>query len=139
GGAIGWLKWKPEPGVPSSGFSANVSEAARPAVAVLGFRNLSGREDAQWLSLAIAEMVTTELAATEALRTIPGENINRMRMELALGDADSFGAEMLTRIKGNLSANFLVSGSYVLVGEGAGTTLRLDVRLQNAGDGRMVA
>ncbi len=35
--------------------------AARPAVAVLGFRNLAGREDVQWLSTALSEMLTTEL------------------------------------------------------------------------------
>src|SRR5579871_263425 len=40
----------------------------RPAIAVLGFRNLSGREDSKWLSVALAEMLNTELAAGEHLR-----------------------------------------------------------------------
>jgi serine/threonine protein kinase len=35
----------------------------RPLVAVLGFRNLSARPEAAWLSTAIAEMLTFELAA----------------------------------------------------------------------------
>jgi DNA-binding winged helix-turn-helix (wHTH) protein len=34
----------------------------RRSVAVVGFKNLSGRRDAVWLSTALAEMLTTELA-----------------------------------------------------------------------------
>ena len=47
----------------------------RRSIAVLGFRNVSGRPDAAWLSTAFSEMLTTELAAGEQLRTIPGENV----------------------------------------------------------------
>jgi TolB-like protein len=46
---------------------------ARRAVAVLGFKNLSGQPDVAWLSTALAEMLTTELAAGEHLRTIPAK------------------------------------------------------------------
>jgi DNA-binding winged helix-turn-helix (wHTH) protein len=49
----------------------------RPSVAVLGFRNLSGRQDTKWFSGALAEMLNTELAAGEHLRIIPGEQIAR--------------------------------------------------------------
>src|SRR5262249_31603309 len=47
----------------------------RRSVAVLGFKNLSGRADEAWLSTALSEMLTTELAAGEKLRTIPEENV----------------------------------------------------------------
>ena len=57
-------------GAPSS--RGNDGGQLRPAVAVLGFRNLAGRDDAHWLSMALSEMLTTELAAGEALRTDPG-------------------------------------------------------------------
>ena len=42
---------------------ATTGGAMRQAVAVLGFRNLAGRADAQWLSIALAEMLTTESLA----------------------------------------------------------------------------
>src|SRR5262245_51544571 len=48
--------------------------AARRAVAVLGFKNLSGDAHHVWLSTALAEMLTVELGAGARLRTIPGEN-----------------------------------------------------------------
>ena len=72
---------------------------ARRSVAVLGFRNVSGRPDAAWLSTAFAEMLTTELAAGEQLRTIPGENVARMKIELALADADTYAPDTLGRIR----------------------------------------
>jgi class 3 adenylate cyclase len=46
----------------------------RRSVAVLGFKNLAGRTDEAWLSTAISEMLTTNLAAGEELRLVPGRN-----------------------------------------------------------------
>jgi tetratricopeptide (TPR) repeat protein/tRNA A-37 threonylcarbamoyl transferase component Bud32 len=119
--------------------AASATAAMRPAVAVLGFRNLAGNEEAQWLSTALAEMLTTELAAGESLRTIPGENIDRMKMELALADADSYAAETLAQIRQNLGTDLVVSGSYVTVGAAAADGgLRVDIRLQDAREGRTI-
>src|SRR5207244_9688853 len=72
---------------------------ARRAVAVLGFKNLSGRSDEAWLSTALSEMLTTELAAGEQLRTIPGADVARMKLELPLGDAESFAKDTLGRMR----------------------------------------
>ena len=115
------------------------AEKVRPAVAVLGFRNLAGREDAQWLSMALSEMLTTELAAGERLRTIPGENVTRMKTELALADADTYASETLTRIRQNLGADLVVTGSYVTVGAGDASTLRVDIRLQDSREGETLS
>jgi tetratricopeptide (TPR) repeat protein/TolB-like protein len=115
------------------------AETIRPAVAVLGFRNLAGRTDSEWLSTALSEMLTTELAAGERLRTIPGENVNRMKTELALADADSYAPETLARIRQNLGADIVVTGSYVTVGEGDESSLRVDIRLQDARPGQMMS
>jgi len=111
---------------------AAVIDRTRPAVAVLGFRNLAGRHDSDWLSTALAEMLTTELAAGERLRTIPGETVTRMKTELALADADAYAPETLARIRQNLGADLIVSGSFVAVGEGTDSTLRIDIRLQDS-------
>jgi tetratricopeptide (TPR) repeat protein/TolB-like protein len=138
-GAAAWMTWKPKPQPSVPVVNTKPEVVARPAVAVLGFRNLTGRKDTEWLSLALAEMLTTELTATEAVRTVPGENINRMKTELKLADADSFSPETLARIKQNLATDFVVFGSYVTVGEGAEMTIRLDVRLQDSRNGETPA
>ena len=108
---------------------------ARRAVAVLGFKNLSEQPAVAWLSTALAEMLTTELAAGEQLRTIPGENVARMKSDLELADADSFASDTLSRISATLGSDLVVSGSYVVAGE----KIRFDVRMQDARAGDTIA
>jgi len=77
---VGILVYRSRAGRPTERTGPVVSLPAvkmRPAIAVLGFRNLSGREDTKWLSVALAEMLNTELAAGERLRIIPDEQIAR--------------------------------------------------------------
>ncbi len=112
---------------------------ARRAVAVLGFKDLSGRPASAWLSTALSEMLTTELAAGETLRTVPGETVARARIELALAAADSYGTDTLARIRRNLGADLVVLGSYVALGEPSGGQIRLDLRLQDAARGETIA
>jgi tetratricopeptide (TPR) repeat protein/TolB-like protein len=117
--------------------SPGPSEAsARHPIAVLGFRNL-GRPDAAWLSTAVAEMLRTELAAGEKVRTIPGESVARMKLELALADTDSLARDTLARVRANLGADLVVLGSYLSLGPGG--RLRLDVRLQDTASGEIFA
>jgi len=108
----------------------------RPAVAVLGFKNLSGRPDEAWLSTALAEMLTTEVGAGEKLRTIPGENIARMKLNLSLSDADSYGAETLHKIRASIGSDYVLLGSYLALGNGQ---VRLDLRLENTATGEMLS
>ncbi len=112
--------------------------AGRASVAVLGFKNLSGKPEAAWLSTALSEMLTTELAAGDRLRTVPGEAVSRMKLELGVPDAESLAPDTLARIRANLGADYVVMGSYVALG-GAGSPVRLDVRLQDAAAGETVA
>ena len=109
---------------------------ARRAVAVLGFDNLSQRPDKAWLSTAFSEMLTTELAAGEQVRTVPGETVAKMRINLALSDTGSYSPETLARIRKNANVDDVVSGSYVPLGNGQ---IRLDLRLQNAVSGETLA
>ncbi len=119
-----------------AGGTAGIPIKARRSVAVLGFKNLSGRPDAAWLSTALSEMLTTELAAGEQLRTIPGESVSQMKINLALADADSYGKDTLSKIRANLGTDDVVLGSYVPLGGGQ---IRLDLRLQDAVVGETLA
>jgi tetratricopeptide (TPR) repeat protein/predicted Ser/Thr protein kinase len=110
---------------------AQINSSASPqrrSVAVLGFRNLSGNPESAWLSTALSEMLTTELAAGEQLRTIPGENVTRMRNDLSLPEADSYARDTLKQIYDRLGSDLVVLGSYVQAGDG----IRLDFRMQDA-------
>ncbi len=107
----------------------------RRSIAVLGFKNLSGKTEEAWLSTALSEMLTTELTAGEKLRTIPGENVARMKLDLSLPDTDSLAQDTLKKVYRNLGSDLVVLGSYLHMGD----TLRVDLQLQDAGRGETIA
>ena len=107
----------------------------RRSVAVLGFKNASGNPNAAWLSTGLSEMLSTELAAGERLRTVSGENVSRMKRELALADADSYAQDTLARIRQDLASDVVVYGSYVVVPDRTGTKIRVDLRVQDTRTG----
>jgi tetratricopeptide (TPR) repeat protein/tRNA A-37 threonylcarbamoyl transferase component Bud32 len=135
-----YVDWRPRKARPSpeAGLPA-IPIKPRRSVAVLGFKNLSGLPKTAWLSTALPEMLATELAAGEKLRTIPGENVAQMKVNLSLVDADSFSKETLARIRANLGADLVVLGSYIALGAGGGGQIRLDLRLQDAVAGETIA
>jgi tetratricopeptide (TPR) repeat protein len=111
----------------------------RRAVAVLGFKNATERPGARWLSTAIAEMLTTDIAAGGQLRTIPGEAVALAARDLGLAEAEEPTKDGLARLKRVLGADFVVWGSYTSIGEKQRPLLRIDVRLHDAGSGELAA
>jgi serine/threonine protein kinase/tetratricopeptide (TPR) repeat protein len=118
---------------------AQTSVSNRRSVAVLGFRNLTARPDVAWLSMAISEMISTEMAAGETLRVIPGEDVARSKADLAIAESDAFSKETLERIRRRLGSDLVVLGSYTDLGSAAGGQLRFDLRLQDAATGETIA
>lgn len=111
----------------------------RRSVAVLGFRDLSGRPEDAWLSTALAEMLNTELAAGEKLRLIPGEDVARTKLDLRLPDDDSLSKDTLARLHNSLGSDMVVLGSYASLGGKSKGSIRLDLRLQDAVAGETIA
>lgn len=107
----------------------------RRSVAVLGFRNLSGDPGDAWLSTAFSDWLATELSAGDQLRTVPAENIARMKLELRLPELDSLGRDSLARIQKDLGSDLIVAGSYAMLGKEAAGQIRLDLRLLDARTG----
>ena len=119
--------------------SASSVRAPRRSIAVLGFRNLSGRPEEAWLSTALAEMLSTELLAGEKLRLVSGEDVARTKLELPLPDTDSLSRNTLSRLRRNLDSDLIVLGSYTALGEKPDTQIRLDLRLQDTAAGETIA
>ncbi|HKI03481.1 MAG TPA: tetratricopeptide repeat protein [Thermoanaerobaculia bacterium] len=113
--------------------------ALRTSVAVLGFKDLSGNPNTAWLSSALAEMLSTELAAGGGVRVAAGENVARAKVELGLGAADSLAGDTLSRLRALLGTDAVVLGSYVVLDEPGGRRIRLDLRLQDTLAGETTA
>ncbi len=119
--------------------ASNGSPGGRTSVAVLGFSNLSGRADDAWLSTALSEWLTTELAAGQGLRAIAGENVARAKQDLGLSESSGYATDTLSRIYKNLGSQYVVSGSYIATNQQPQGSVRIDVRLQNAETGESIA
>jgi eukaryotic-like serine/threonine-protein kinase len=111
----------------------------RRSVAVLGFRNLPGRPEDNWLSSAFSEMLNTELAAGGELRLVPGEDVARAKSELPLSGEDSLSKSTLQRLRTNPGADLVILGSYTMLPHDAERKIRLDVRLQDTAGGETIA
>jgi eukaryotic-like serine/threonine-protein kinase len=117
----------------SSGSPGAISP--RRSVAVLGFTNLSGDQHEDWLSTAFSDWLTTELSAGGQLRTLPAENIARMKAELSLNDLDRLGRGNLEQIHKDLGTDLVVAGSYASLGVNPQRQIRLDLRLLDTQSG----
>ena len=104
----------------------------RRTIAVLNFKNSTSRQQSEWLSTALPEMLTTELAAGEKLRTITGEEVAQMKLNLTLPDSDELSKQALSQVGKALGADLVVLGSYVDL---PGGKLRVDLHLQDVAAG----
>ena len=112
---------------------------ARRSVAVMGFTNASGNARDGWLSTAFTEMLATELAAGDHLRTVPEEDVARAKLELSLTNKDSYGSNTLIKIRKDIACDYVVAGSYLAIGQAGSGRVRLDARVQDAVTGDTVA
>jgi eukaryotic-like serine/threonine-protein kinase len=113
--------------------------AARPSIAVLPFHNLSGHSDTEWVSTALAEMLTEELAAGGKLRTFPGENVARATTDLGLTGKQTLARDTLTHLRQYLGSDYVVLGSYLNQGSSSESQIRVDLWLQDAKTGETTA
>ena len=137
--AVGWMRygqWREKQAALGTHLPLPATDITpRRSVAVLGFKDLSGQPGTAWLSSALSEMLSSELAAGGGLRVVAGENVARAKMELGLGAAESLAADTLGRVRTLLGSDAVVLGSYVALGGSEGQPgsrqIRLDVRLQD--------
>lgn len=125
--AITMYLWSTRPGLATQ----------RPSVAILGFKNSTGRADLDWLSTALTEMLTTELAGGEQVRVVPSELVDRTRADLSMTEAGSVDPAHRARLKANLNTDLLLRGSF-LAGGAPGAVMRLDVRIEDTVSGEIL-
>jgi len=109
--------------------------AARTSIAVLGFRDDSTGAETSWIDQAVSEMMDMEFSSGQQLRTLPAENVARMRRELSVAPQTLYSAPVLQRIGINLGSEYAVAGAY----RAGGHRVRLDVVLFDLRSGRQIA
>jgi eukaryotic-like serine/threonine-protein kinase len=136
-----WTLRDPEARAPAAVAAAAspVPVRLRRSVAILGFKNLSGRPEVAWIGEALAEMLRNELGAEEHLRVLPNESVAQMKTQLGLSEADSYSEATLGRIRALLGADLVVLGAYLAFGEHDASEIRLDLSLQDTRTGDTIA
>ena len=133
----GWLIWHYR-WLGERPFSQNAPVQVRKSVAVLGFRNLSGRSEDAWLATALSEMLSTELAGGEKLRLVSGEDVANLRLSAPWPAADTLDRGTSARVGDALNSEVLVLGSFMVIGGTDHGQLRLDVRMQDGKTGEIL-
>lgn len=115
--------------------SSGRSTGPQRSVAVLGFRNLSGRADLDWMATALREMLQAELSSASSYRVLAAESAERIRRELALVSTASLSPESLVSVRRRAPVDEIVGGSYLLTDSGPASQVRIDVDVQDAKSG----
>lgn len=108
-----------------------------PVVAVIDIANASNRDDDAWLSTALAEMITEDLAANEGLQTIPTEQVDQLRRDLAPAPIRQSIPQHGTEIQNRLGAHYAVLASFHVTGS-PNPAVQVDTRLTRLRDGQVV-
>jgi tetratricopeptide (TPR) repeat protein/DNA-binding winged helix-turn-helix (wHTH) protein len=137
GGAVYFFRAVRPSSVKATGKSSPIN--ARRSVAVLGFRNLPGRPEEDWLDTAFTEMLSTELAAGGSLRLVSGEDVVRAKRDLRIADANSLSSSTLANLRINPGVDLVVLGSYTPVEEKGEKRIRVDLRLQDTLSGETIS
>ncbi|HME12075.1 MAG TPA: adenylate/guanylate cyclase domain-containing protein [Candidatus Acidoferrum sp.] len=111
----------------------------KPTVAILGFNNMRQTPDTGWVATSLEEMLTTELAAGDTVRTVPGETIAQVKHEMALPEGVTYGQDTLDRLHKRLKCDYILYGSMDDPGTKMGGRVRLDVHLQNGSTGETMS
>jgi DNA-binding winged helix-turn-helix (wHTH) protein/TolB-like protein len=127
-------KWE---GRANFGFATTPSlVSARPVIAILGFNNLSGHPEEDWLSSAFAEMLATEMGGGVTLRVIPTQAV---KASPSSPESGQFTQELLQKIRTDSGANEVVLGSYTALGKESGGLVRVDIHVHDTASGEIRA
>ncbi len=124
-----------------SARAPDVSPADRrgAAISLLGFDNLSRSPRDAWVGPALAETLGTEIGLGGGPRVIPAELAGPAQAGLPAPGAGGYAAKSLAMLRRRLGADYVLSGSYLVSGEGEGAAVRLDLALQDTRGGGLIA
>ncbi|MCU0291237.1 MAG: winged helix-turn-helix domain-containing protein [Thermoanaerobaculaceae bacterium] len=138
GGLVAWRSSRPfwTPAAPPT--PAPSPFTPRRAVAVIEPGTDSGRADMAWIGTALAEMLTTELAAGGTLRTVSPASLAEAGRELGLGGHLPSQEEM-HRLRTLLGIDLLVTGRYRTSPAGSLPEVSVDLDIRAADSGASLA
>src|SRR3989475_12476363 len=97
------------------------------SLAILPFRNASGDSSLNWLGTTVPAMLRTDIGESAYLRTVPSDRVNQILHDLRIEPDASLDPDTLRRVADFTSADRLLWGQYIKLGD----QIRIDATLQD--------
>jgi len=114
---------------------ARAADPKKKTLAVSYFDNNSGDAGLDPLAKGLADMLITDLGGISAIQIVEREKLNEALKELELSKSKFIDPKTALRLGKGLAASWILTGGYVLSGE----TMRIDVRIFQVDDGKVLA
>jgi len=97
------------------------------SLAILPLRNASGDASLDWMGKSLAEMLRTDVGQSENCRVVPPERLHQILTDLRISPDTELDANTIRRIAEFTSADQIVWGQYIRVGD----QIRVDATLED--------
>jgi serine/threonine protein kinase/tetratricopeptide (TPR) repeat protein len=119
--------------------AAATDTKARTSLAILGFQNLSGRNEANLVGEVLTDSLWSQLDA-DAIRFIPPSRVDEMRRDLGLKTiSENPSKQELSQIAKYLGCDQVLTGSYRTDGEKPSDQVNWNIHLVQASSGESLA
>jgi serine/threonine protein kinase/tetratricopeptide (TPR) repeat protein len=108
---------------------------SKPSLAVLHFENNTGDAALDWLRTGLADMLVTDLSQSQNLEVLGTDRVHQILAELNRADDRSVSFDVVQELARRAGIRTVLVGSYVKSGD----AIRINVRLQDAADGRILS
>ena len=129
--AVGAVFLRPRP----NRQTTTLPPSGKPSVAVLYFDNTTGDRGLDWLRTGIPEMVVTDLSQSSKFEVVSTERLYEIVSGLHRADDRVLSQDVVRIVAERTGVSNVVVGSYVK----SGGALRINMRLQDASSGRIIA
>jgi eukaryotic-like serine/threonine-protein kinase len=104
----------------------------RPSVAVLYFQNNTGDPQLDWLRTGLTDMLVTDLSQSSAINVLPTDRLYQILASLKHQNDQQLSFDTVQAVAERAGVQHVLVGNYLK----AGSTIRINVTLQDVGTGR---
>jgi hypothetical protein len=84
------------------------------------------------IALFYVRSINTELSSSDKIRTIAAEDVNNAKIDLGIAVTPTFNSRILGKFRRFVHAEYVISGTYMAMGNQPTDNIRVDVHLQDA-------
>jgi DNA-binding winged helix-turn-helix (wHTH) protein/tetratricopeptide (TPR) repeat protein len=120
--------------VPRWPYRSGQASSVRPNIAVLYFENNSGDPSLDWLRVALADMLVTDLSQSPGLEVLGTDRLYQILSDLKRLDERTVSSGLVRDVAAEAKADSVLVGSFVRAGE----TIWISAKLQDAKSGKVL-